>query len=69
MQVKVDRIKLAPLSTIIYKFEDYSFGETLSLDKTKMINEFFTLCEKLGVKRAGEWQTIEQLQEQWGYKK
>ena len=67
MIIKVDRIKLMPLSTIIYKFDDYKFDEELPLNKTQMINEFFALCKKLGVKRAGEWQTIEQLKEEWGY--
>lgn len=69
MLVKVDRIKLTPLATIIYKFEDYDFGQELVLDKTAMINEFFSLCDKLGVKMAGEWQTLDQLKQAWGYTK
>ena len=66
---KIDRIKLAPLSTILYKFEEYDFGEELPLDKSAMTDEFFAICDKLGVKRTGEWQTLQQLKEEWNYTK
>lgn len=67
MILKIDRIKLTPLFTILSKFDDYNFDDDTTWNKSEMMREFFVLCEKLGVKKAGEWKSLETLKNEWGY--
>ena len=61
--IKIDRIKLTVESTILYSYKDYLFGKDWPWTYESLRKDFFDTCDRLGVKKTGEWQSLDQLKE------